>query len=72
VTNRDDIFRALRKARERQSQRELAEAEHGQVQVPQILVGGAPSQALIVQDGPCFSASDDWRGRSSSSRRAST
>jgi len=27
---------------------------HGQVQVPQILVGGAPSQALVVQNGPCF------------------
>jgi hypothetical protein len=27
---------------------------HGQVQVPQILVGGAPSQALVVQDGPCL------------------
>jgi hypothetical protein len=27
---------------------------HGQVQVPQILVGGVPSQALVVQDGPCF------------------
>jgi hypothetical protein len=27
---------------------------HGRVQAPQILVGGAPSQAIVVQDGPCF------------------
>jgi hypothetical protein len=27
---------------------------HGQVQSPNIVVGGAPSQAIVVQDGPCF------------------
>lgn len=27
---------------------------HGQVQAPSIVVGGAPSQAIVVQDGPCF------------------
>lgn len=27
---------------------------HGQVQVPVILVGGAPSQAIVVNDEPCF------------------
>jgi hypothetical protein len=27
---------------------------HGQVPAPSIVVGGAPSQAIIVQDGPCF------------------
>jgi hypothetical protein len=27
---------------------------HGQVQVPSILVGGAPSQAIVVKDAPCF------------------
>jgi hypothetical protein len=27
---------------------------HGQVQTPSILVGGAPSSAIVVKDGPCF------------------
>jgi hypothetical protein len=27
---------------------------HGQVQAPSIVVGGAPSQAIVVMDGPCF------------------
>jgi hypothetical protein len=27
---------------------------HGQVQAPSIVVGGAPSQAIVVPDGPCF------------------
>src|SRR5436190_17225462 len=27
---------------------------HGQVQAPSIVVGGAPSQAIVVKDGPCF------------------
>jgi hypothetical protein len=27
---------------------------HGQVQAPSIVVGGAPSQAIVVTDGPCF------------------
>lgn len=27
---------------------------HGQVQAPSIVVGGAPSQAIVVSDGPCF------------------
>lgn len=27
---------------------------HGQVQVPSIVVGGAPSQAIVLMDGPCF------------------
>jgi hypothetical protein len=27
---------------------------HGQVQAPSIVVGGAPSQAIVVNDGPCF------------------
>jgi hypothetical protein len=27
---------------------------HGQVPSPSIVIGGAPSQAIVVQDGPCF------------------
>ena len=27
---------------------------HGQVQAPSIVVGGAPSAAIVVKDGPCF------------------
>jgi hypothetical protein len=27
---------------------------HGQVQAPSIVVGGAPSTAIVVKDGPCF------------------
>ena len=27
---------------------------HGQVQTPSLIVGGAPSQAVVVKDGPCF------------------
>ena len=27
---------------------------HGQVQGSSIVVGGAPSQAIVVKDGPCF------------------
>jgi hypothetical protein len=27
---------------------------HGQVQTPSIVVGGAPSEAIVVKDGPCF------------------
>jgi|SRR5438132_2332230 len=27
---------------------------HGQVAAPSIVVGGAPSQAIVVKDGPCF------------------
>jgi hypothetical protein len=27
---------------------------HGQVQAPSIVVGGAPSGAIVVKDGPCF------------------
>jgi hypothetical protein len=27
---------------------------HGQVQAASIVVGGAPSQAIVVNDGPCF------------------
>ena len=27
---------------------------HGQVQAPSIVVGGAPSEAIVVKDGPCF------------------
>ena len=27
---------------------------HGQVQAPSIVVGGAPSQAIVIQNGPCF------------------
>lgn len=27
---------------------------HGQVQAPSIVVGGAPSQAIVLTDGPCF------------------
>jgi hypothetical protein len=27
---------------------------HGQVQAPSLLVGGAPSEAIVVNDGPCF------------------
>lgn len=27
---------------------------HGHVQAPSIVVGGTPSQAIVVKDGPCF------------------
>ena len=27
---------------------------HGRVAAPSIVVGGAPSQAIVVKDGPCF------------------
>ena len=27
---------------------------HGRVAAPSIVVGGAPSQAIVVQNGPCF------------------
>ena len=27
---------------------------HGQVQAPSIVVGGAPSQAIVITNGPCF------------------
>jgi hypothetical protein len=27
---------------------------HGQIAAPSIVVGGAPSQAIVINDGPCF------------------